>query len=71
MEPNEIWQTIVKADEAIKYATKEKAQARRAQAEALLRRALAEAKAAGNTGLEDQARTRLRDLGVDVDVGDA
>ena len=32
MEPDEIWQTIVKADEALKYATAEKADRRRQQA---------------------------------------
>jgi hypothetical protein len=64
VEPNEIWQRIVKADEALKYATEERAGRRREQAEALLREALAEARAIGNSQLEQQALTRLHDLGV-------
>jgi len=64
VEPSEIWERIVKADEALKYATEDKAQVRRRQAEGLLREALAEARAAGNTALQEQALTRLRDLGV-------
>jgi len=62
MEPDEIWQTIVKADEALKYATDEKAARRREQAAELLRRALGEAESIGNAVLAEQARTRLRDL---------
>jgi len=62
MEPDEIWQTIVKADEALKYATDEKAGRRREQAAELLRRALGEAESIGNAVLAEQARTRLRDL---------
>ena len=64
MEPNEIWERIVKADEALKYATEERAERRREQAEGLLREALAEARAIGNGQLEQQALTRLHDLGV-------
>ena len=64
MEPNEIWERIVKADEALKYATEERATRRREQAEGLLREALAEARAIGNQSLEAQALTRLRDLGI-------
>ena len=63
MEPDEIWQTIVKADELLKYATEDKANLRREQAVGLLRRALDEAEAAGNVPLAEQAGTRLRDLG--------
>ena len=66
-DPGEIWQKIVKADEALKYATEDKRAVRREQALKLLREALAEAEAAGNAALEDQARTRLRDL----EAGDA
>ncbi len=64
MEPNEIWERIVKADEALKYATEERAERRREQAEGLLREALAEARAIGNGQLEQQALTRLHDHGV-------
>ena len=63
MDAAEIWQTIVKADELVKYATEERAQVRREQAEALLRAALAEARTLGNAQLERQARMRLEDLG--------
>jgi hypothetical protein len=64
VEPNEIWERIVKADEALKYATEDKAARRREQAEALLREALSEARTIGNSGLEQQALTRLHDLGI-------
>lgn len=63
MEPNEIWEIIVKADEALKYATQDKAGRRRQQAIERLHTALAEAEAIDNEGLVEQARTRLRDLG--------
>jgi hypothetical protein len=64
MDPGEIWQTIVKADELLKYATEEKGAVRREQAERLLRQALEEARAVNNDALVQQAETRLRDLGV-------
>jgi hypothetical protein len=63
MEPDEIWQTIVKADEALKYATQDRADRRRQQAVERLREALREAVAIENTALADQARRRLDDLG--------
>ena len=63
MEPDEIWRMIVKADEALKYATQEKADRRRQQAVERLRSALSEAASIGNEALVEQARTRLRDLG--------
>jgi hypothetical protein len=62
VQPGEIWERIVKADELLKYATEEKAAVRRGQAAELLRVAEAEAEAIGNTALVEQARTRLRDL---------
>jgi hypothetical protein len=65
VEPDEIWRTIVKADEALKYATDDKADRRRQQAVERLREALAQAEAIGNDALARQARTRLQDLGVD------
>ena len=64
MEAHEIWELIVKADEAIKYATEERAETRRQQAEGLLRRALTEARRLGNDNLIEQVRTRLEDLGI-------
>ena len=63
MEPDEIWQTIVKADEALKYATDDRADRRRQQAVERLREALREAEAIGNEALANQARRRLSDLG--------
>jgi hypothetical protein len=63
MEPDEIWRTIVKADEALKYATDDKADRRRQQAVERLREALGEAESIGNEALADQARRRLADLG--------
>jgi hypothetical protein len=63
VEPDEIWQTIVKADEALKYATQDRADRRRQQAVERLREALRAAEAIQNTGLADQARRRLDDLG--------
>ena len=63
MEPGEIWQTIVKADEALKYATDDRADRRRQQAVERLREALREAEAIGNAALAEQAKRRLDDLG--------
>jgi hypothetical protein len=67
VEPNEIWELIVKADERLKYAREDQAELRKGQAAGFLREALAGAREIGNTQLEDQALTRLRDL----DVADA
>jgi hypothetical protein len=64
VEPNEIWERIVKADERLKYAREDQAELRRGQAEAFLREALAGAREIGNTQLEQQALTRLHDLGI-------
>jgi len=62
MDPKEIFELIVKADEALKYATEERAAARTRQARDLLTRARDEARAIGNQGLVDQAERRLADL---------
>ena len=62
MEPNEIFELIIKADEAIKYATEEKTAARAHQARELLTRARDEARAIGNQALVEQAERRLTDL---------
>lgn len=64
IEPAEIWELIVKADDLLKYATEDKAAVRREQAAELLRRAASEAESIGNAPLSEQARTRLGDLGV-------
>jgi hypothetical protein len=62
MEPREIFELIVKADEAIKYATADRAGTRAHQARELLDRAQTEARAIGNQALVDQAQQRLDDL---------
>ena len=62
MEPQEIFELIVKADEKLKYATAGKQDLRRQQARELLLQARAEAEAIGNDALVQQADTRLADL---------
>ena len=62
MEPAEIFQLIVKADEKLKYATAERGDVRVTQARDLLARAREEAEAIGNDALVQQAETRLADL---------
>jgi hypothetical protein len=62
MEPKEIFELIIKADEALKYATPDKVAARSKQAREHLNRAVQEAKAIGNQGLVEQAERRLADL---------
>jgi hypothetical protein len=63
MEPNEIFELIVKADEKLKYATAERSDARRQQAKDLLVQALEAAREIGNDSLVQQAELRLSDLG--------
>ncbi|HET9332569.1 MAG TPA: hypothetical protein VFQ21_03185 [Gemmatimonadota bacterium] len=63
MEPQEIFELIVKADEKLKYATAGKQDVRRGQARELLLQARSEAEAIGNEALVQQADTRLADLG--------
>ena len=62
VESKEIFELIVKADEALKYATEEKQAARAAQATRLLTQARDEALAIGNDALVQQAQQRLSDL---------
>jgi hypothetical protein len=62
MEPREIFELIVKADEKLKYATAGKQDVRREQARDLLLQARTEADAIGNDALVQQADTRLADL---------
>ena len=64
MEPNEIFELIVKADEKLKYATGANADLRRSQARDLLAQARAAAEEIGNEALVQQADVRLHDLGV-------
>jgi len=63
MEPQEIFELIVKADEKLKYATSAREDVRGQQARELLERARDEARAIGNDPLVQQAELRLRDLG--------
>jgi hypothetical protein len=62
VDPKEIFELIIKADEALKYATEEKAAARSEQARTWLLQAREEATAIGNDALVQQADQRLADL---------
>ena len=62
MEPNEIFELIVKADEKLKYATPGTNDIRVQQARDLLHQALAAAREIDNQSLIQQAETRLGDL---------
>lgn len=62
MEPDEIFQLIVKADEKLKYAAAGKGDLRAKQAAELLAHALREAEAIGNEPLVQQVKVRLADL---------
>jgi len=62
MQPDEIFQLIVKADEKLKYATAKQGDARAQQAADLLQEAQREAEAIGNDALVQQAKVRLADL---------
>ncbi|MEX2406484.1 MAG: hypothetical protein WD834_04025 [Actinomycetota bacterium] len=63
MEPKEIFELIVKADEKLKYATSGKTDVRKQQARDLLVQARTAAVEIGNDALVQQADTRLTDLG--------
>jgi hypothetical protein len=63
VDPKEIFELIVKADEKLKYATSGKAEVRRRQARDLLEQARDAAREIGNDALVAQAETRLSDLG--------
>ena len=71
MEPSEIFDLIVKADERLKYATGDRAAQRREQARQLLQQAKAEAEAIGNTALVEQADRRLADVNALPEAGEA
>jgi hypothetical protein len=62
VDPKEIFELIVKADEKLKYATSGKADVRKRQARDLLVQARAAAVEIGNDALVQQADTRLADL---------
>jgi hypothetical protein len=63
MDPKEIFETIIKADERLKYATDANREMREHQARELLGQALEAARAIGNEALIGQAEQRLADLG--------
>jgi hypothetical protein len=63
VEPPEIFELIVKADEKLKYATSGNQDVRQSQARDLLVRAREAALEVGNDALVAQADTRLADLG--------
>jgi hypothetical protein len=62
MDPKDIFELIIKADEKLKYANEANGELRRQQARELLERAKTEAAAIGNDALVTQAETRLADL---------
>ena len=62
LQPNEIFELIIKADEKLKYSTAGNAETRTSQARALLEQALSAARDTGNEPLIQQAQTRLADL---------
>ena len=63
MDPKEIFELIIKADEKLKYATDANRELRTQQAVDLLVQARDAAKEVGNEQLVEQAETRLNDLG--------
>jgi hypothetical protein len=62
MQPDEIFELIVKADEKLKYATADRSGTRTRQAKELLSQALEAAREIGNEALVQQAELRLSDL---------
>ena len=62
MQPNEIFELIVKADEKLKYATADKTGTRKQQAKDLLIQARDAAREIANEPLVQQAELRLSDL---------
>lgn len=63
MEPQEIFELIIKADEKLKYAHEDNAGVRAQQARDLLTQAREAAVEIGNDALVRQVDTRLADLG--------
>jgi len=62
MDPQEIFELIIKADEKLKYAHEDNSGVRAQQARELLERARAAAVEIGNDPLVAQVDTRLADL---------
>jgi hypothetical protein len=71
MEPNEIFELIIKADERLKYAHEDNAGLRTQQARDLLTQARDAAREIDNDALVQQAETRLADLDASPNPGDA
>ena len=72
MEPNEIFELIIKADEKVKYAKPGKGDLRAGQARELLEQARDAAREIDNDTLVEQAERRLADLetlGAEADPG--
>jgi hypothetical protein len=63
VEPKEIFELLIKADEKLKYATDANREIRKGQARELVVQALEAAREVGNAGLVAQAERRLSDLG--------
>ena len=70
MEPSEIFELIIKADERLKYAHEDNAGLRTQQARDLLTQARDAAREIGNDALVKQAETRLADLDAAPNSGD-
>jgi len=63
MDPKEIFELIIKADERVKYSNDANMDQRKQQAIDLLTQARDAAREIGNDALVQQAETRLADLG--------
>jgi hypothetical protein len=63
MDPKEIFELIIKADEKLKYSNEANMDLRKQQAVELLGQARDAARQIGNDALVQQAETRLGDLG--------
>jgi hypothetical protein len=63
MDPKEIFELIIKADERVKYSNEANMDQRKQQAIDLLTKARDAAREIGNDALVQQAETRLADLG--------
>jgi len=63
MDPKEIFELIIKADEKLKYSNEANMDLRTQQAIELLTQARDAAREIGNEALVQQAETRLADLG--------
>jgi hypothetical protein len=63
MDPKEIFELIIKADEKLKYSNEANMDLRKQQAVELLAQARDAARQIGNDALVQQAETRLGDLG--------